>query len=256
MAKRAIGAITLALAGGCGALAFVGSPAHPREILGASCLSTRGAEGRLVADLAALRQQGDTSSSAGVPVVPVLVGCCLVVALVARGLARRGHTMMQATRKSEYSESYGGGYGTKIDPFAEFGPQYWGPRLPYGISHRDKHGVPGTRQIPGFKGSWEHNKQVMRSLTTELIKHGRIKTSRQRAKFLGSFVDRMIVLAKRGDDLSRREAGEWMMDQKLVDNLFKQAPERYSDKQSGFTLVTQTMRRQPDSAEQAYIELI
>mmetsp|Transcript_34937 Transcript_34937/g.88882 ORF Transcript_34937/g.88882 Transcript_34937/m.88882 type:complete len:250 (-) Transcript_34937:108-857(-) len=249
MAKRAIGAITVALAGGCGALAFVGSPAHPHEILGASCLRTCG-----TADLATLRQPGAPSSKAGVPVVPVLVGCCLAAALVARGVARR--TMMQATRKSEYSESYGGGYGTKIDPFAEFGPQYWGPRLPYGISHRDKHGVPGTRQIPGFKGSWEHNKQVMRSLTTELVKHGRIKTSRQRAKFLGSFVDRMIVLAKRGDDLSRREAGEWMMDQKLVDNLFKQAPERYSDKTSGFTLVTQTMRRQPDSAEQAYIELV
>jgi ribosomal protein L17 len=33
---------------------------------------------------------------------------------------------------------------------------------------------------------------------------------------LTHFVDRMILLAKRGDDLSRREAGEWLYDEFLA----------------------------------------
>lgn len=68
---------------------------------------------------------------------------------------------------------------------------------------------------------------MMRNLTTQIIRSGRIKTTRARAEAfprnvevigveaLTHFVDRMILLAKRGDDLSRREAGEWLYDEPL-----------------------------------------
>ncbi len=39
---------------------------------------------------------------------------------------------------------------------------------------------------------------------------------RKSCEALTHFVDRMILLAKRGDDLSRREAGEWIYDEILV----------------------------------------
>lgn len=54
---------------------------------------------------------------------------------------------------------------------------------------------------------------MMRNLTTQIIRSGRIKTTRARAEAfprnvevigveaLTHFVDRMILLAKRGDDL-------------------------------------------------------
>ncbi|CAK0801879.1 unnamed protein product, partial [Prorocentrum cordatum] len=84
--------------------------------------------------------------------------------------------------------------------------------------------------------------------------HGRIKTTYARALGVQSFIDRMIVLAKRGDDLSRREAEEWMVDSSLVENLFKLAPERYGDKGKDFTQVTRTMGKR--GAEMAYIELV
>ena len=49
----------------------------------------------------------------------------------------------------------------------------------------------------------EQISEVYRNLTTQ-------KPSREA---LTHFVDRMILLAKRGDDLSRREAGEWLFDE-------------------------------------------
>merc|ERR1711972_992244 len=110
------------------------------------------------------------------------------------------------------------------------------------------------RVIPKLSGgSYEARKNMMRNLTTALIRHGRIKTTYARAIGMRSFVDRMIVLAKRGDDLARREAEEWMFDSTLVENLFKLAPERYAGQRKDFTQVTRTMNRKGDWAEMAYI---
>mmetsp|Transcript_62929 Transcript_62929/g.198747 ORF Transcript_62929/g.198747 Transcript_62929/m.198747 type:complete len:269 (-) Transcript_62929:91-897(-) len=181
------------------------------------------------------------------------LACC--AALLALQSARSGlsKTAMQ------YRKRYGGG-PVKKDPAAEFGPQYWGPPIDYGIQRKARLGMPKggeQRVIPKLSGgSYDARKNMMRNLTTELIRHGRIKTTRARAEALQSFVDRMIVLAKRGDDLARREANEWMFDESLVENLFKLAPERYVDQKKDFTQVTPTMNRKGDWAEMAYIELI
>jgi len=158
-----------------------------------------------------------------------------------------------------FRKRYGGG-PVKKDPAAEFGPQYFGPKIDYGIQRKARLGMPKggeQRVIPTLSGgSYDCRKNMMRNLTTELIRHGRIKTTLARAMALRSFVDRMIVLAKRGDDLAIREANEWMFDENLVTNLFKLAPERYADRFKDFTQVTPTMNRKGDWAFMAYIELI
>ncbi|CAE8598683.1 unnamed protein product [Polarella glacialis] len=132
---------------------------------------------------------------------------------------------------------YGGG-PVKKDPDAEFGPQYDGPPIHYQIQRGPRLGFPKggeQRVIPKLSGgSYDNRKRMMQNLTTELVRHGRIKTTRARAEALCFFVDRMILLAKRGDDLARREADEWMFDEKLVENLFKLAPERYPDQTKDF----------------------
>ncbi|CAK0841740.1 unnamed protein product [Prorocentrum cordatum] len=150
-----------------------------------------------------------------------------------------------------------GGYGKK-DYAAIFGPQYNGPKIDYVIMRGPRLGRPRNgeqRTIPKLSGgSFDKRKDIMKCLTTAVIKHGRVKSTYARALAVQSFIDRMIVLAKRGDDLSRREAEEWMIDSGLVENLFKLAPERYSDKFKDFTQVTRTMPKR--GAEMAYIELV
>merc|ERR1712066_596308 len=136
----------------------------------------------------------------------------------------------------------------------------WGPTLKYSIQRKARLGMPMNgekRTVPRLSGgSYEIRKNMMRNLTTELIRNGRVKTTWAKANAVRSFVDRMIILAKRGDDLARREASEWMFDEKLVENLFKQAPERYYDQMKDFTQITPTMNRKGDWAKMAYIELI
>eukprot|EP00438_Fugacium_kawagutii_P005369 Skav215044 [mRNA] locus=scaffold2053:32523:33215:+ [translate_table: standard] len=164
----------------------------------------------------------------------------------------------QTSTQMFFKRKYGG--PIKQDFEAEYGPQYHGFKGTGGIQRSARLGFPKggqQRVIPKLSGaSWEYRKNMMRNLTTQIIRLGRIKTTRARAEALTHFVDRMVLLAKRGDDLSRREAGEWLYDESLVTNLFNLAPERYKDQTKDFCKVTRTMNRKGDWSEMAYIELV
>ena len=102
----------------------------------------------------------------------------------------------------------------------------------------------------------DQRKALLRSLTTETIRHGRIKTTLVRARAVRKHVDHMIELGKRGDLHARRQAMAWMYDKQLVHSLFEAAPDRYADRQGGYCRVLRTVARQGDNAKMAIIELV
>mmetsp|Transcript_29711 Transcript_29711/g.49034 ORF Transcript_29711/g.49034 Transcript_29711/m.49034 type:complete len:166 (+) Transcript_29711:214-711(+) len=102
----------------------------------------------------------------------------------------------------------------------------------------------------------DQRKALLRALTTEVIRHGRIKTTLVRAKAVRKHVDHMVQLGKRGDLHARRQAIAWMYDKNLVHALFEAAPDRYADREGGYTRVLRTVARQGDNAKMAIIELV
>lgn len=102
----------------------------------------------------------------------------------------------------------------------------------------------------------DQRRALLRSLTTEVIRHGQITTTKTRAKAVRSEVDKMITLAKDGSLSARRQAISYLYDKKLVQSLFKDAPERYANRNGGYTRVLRTVRRRGDNAEMAVIELV
>ena len=66
----------------------------------------------------------------------------------------------------------------------------------------------------------------------------------------------MVTLAKDGSLHARRQALGYMYDKQLVHALFEQAPERYADREGGYTRVTRDGFRKGDNAEMAFIELV
>ena len=102
----------------------------------------------------------------------------------------------------------------------------------------------------------DQRKALLRTLTTEVIRHGRIKTTLIRARAVRKHVDHMIELGKRGDLHARRQAIAWIYDKDLVHSLFEAAPDRYSDREGGYTRVLRTVARQGDNAKMAIIELV
>lgn len=102
----------------------------------------------------------------------------------------------------------------------------------------------------------DQRKALLRSLTTEVIRHGRIKTTLVRAKAVRKHVDHMIELGKRGDLHARRQALAWVYDKQLVHSLFEAAANRYGEQNGGYTRVLRTTARQGDNAKMAIIELV
>lgn len=102
----------------------------------------------------------------------------------------------------------------------------------------------------------DQRRALLRALTTELIRHGRITTTKVRAKVVQSEAEKMITLAKDGSLSARRQALGYIYDKKLVHALFEQAADRYGNRPGGYTRVLNTIPRRGDNAEMAIIELV
>ncbi|BAS55917.1 MULTISPECIES: 50S ribosomal protein L17 [Leptolyngbya] len=110
-------------------------------------------------------------------------------------------------------------------------------------------------KVPLLGKPADQRKALLRALTTELIRNGRIKTTKIRAQAVRSEAEKMITLAKDGSLAARRQAMGYIYDKQLVHALFENAPERYADRQGGYTRILRTVRRRGDNAEMAIIEL-
>ena len=97
---------------------------------------------------------------------------------------------------------------------------------------------------------------MLRSLTTELIRYGRIRSTLAKCKEVRTTADHMVTLAKDGSLHARRQALGYLYDKSLVHALFEQAPERYSERNGGYTRVLRDGYRRGDNSEMGVIELV
>ncbi|UBF25102.1 50S ribosomal protein L17 [Kovacikia minuta CCNUW1] len=110
-------------------------------------------------------------------------------------------------------------------------------------------------RVPLLSKPADQRRALLRALTTELIRNGRITTTKTRAKAVRSEAERMITLAKDGSLAARRQALGYIYDKQLVHALFEQASTRYGDREGGYTRILRTVHRRGDNAEMAIIEL-
>ncbi|HMA68148.1 MAG TPA: 50S ribosomal protein L17 [Desulfosalsimonadaceae bacterium] len=100
-----------------------------------------------------------------------------------------------------------------------------------------------------------HRRALFRNMLTSLFKYGRIQTTDVKAKELRRWADRMVTLAKRGDLHARRQALSLMQEKSVVHQLFSEAPQRFADREGGYTRVTKLGPRKGDAAPISMIEL-
>ncbi|MBC6452913.1 MAG: 50S ribosomal protein L17 [Hormoscilla sp. SP5CHS1] len=125
------------------------------------------------------------------------------------------------------------------------------------------------RRVPKLGKPADQRKALLRSLTTALIRNGRITTTKARAKAVRSAAEKIITLAKEGSLSARRQAMGYIyltgsqdknehrrQKKQLVNALFEQAQTRYGDRQGGYTRILPTVPRRGDNAEMAIIELV
>ncbi|WP_407441494.1 50S ribosomal protein L17 [Fibrobacter sp.] len=111
----------------------------------------------------------------------------------------------------------------------------------------------------------EHKRAILRALATSIIGKGMeteqnqryVRTTLHKAKIVRSNVDRMITYAKKGDLSARREAARFIMDPKVLQDLFNTIGPRYASRNGGYTRIIKLgPNRAGDAAEMALIGLV
>ena len=120
-------------------------------------------------------------------------------------------------------------------------------------------------KVAGYRlgRSTGHRKALRRNLIKELFRHERIRTTRAKADAMRRPAERLITLAKRGNEAgdaqmvhARRLAAARIDDPEVVRKLFDDIAPRYKDRPGGYTRVLKLGPRYGDSADMVLIELV
>jgi len=105
--------------------------------------------------------------------------------------------------------------------------------------------------------SASHRKSLLMNLSREVITHERITTTEAKAKAVKPDLERLITLAKRGDQHARRQAMARLgQDKFVVYKLFEEIAPRYSERPGGYTRILKLGPRRSDSTEMVLLELV
>jgi large subunit ribosomal protein L17 len=122
-----------------------------------------------------------------------------------------------------------------------------------------RHGVAGKR----LNRSKDQRTALRRILVAQLFEHERIRTTHAKALAVRGQAERLITLAKRGNQAgegkavhARRLASARLGNPEAVKKLFDDIAARYEDRMGGYTRIVKLGPRQGDAAEMVLLELI
>ncbi|MGH2724977.1 MAG: 50S ribosomal protein L17, partial [Actinomycetota bacterium] len=116
--------------------------------------------------------------------------------------------------------------------------------------------MPQPKKAARFGGTPAHHNMIVANLATELVRHGRIRTTVAKAKTVQPVAERMITFAKRGDLHARRQVLRVIRDRDVVHKLFADVGPAFADRHGGYTRVLKLGPRKGDAAPMALIELV
>lgn len=114
-------------------------------------------------------------------------------------------------------------------------------------------------QIYKRDATWK--KHVLRTLSTDVIVHGRIWTTEDKAKEVKRYVDKLITKAKKNTLASRREAESFLRPvtvegMSVGKYLFTKIGPRYKDRHGGYSRIIKAPNRRGDNTKMAIVELV
>jgi len=106
-----------------------------------------------------------------------------------------------------------------------------------------------------------HRKALRMNFAVSVIKHERVSTTLAKAKALRPFIEKMITLAKRGDESDKlhriRTAVSYLQDKEAVKKLFDELAPRFANRAGGYTRILRLPdARIGDGSTRAILELV
>src|SRR5512147_1783702 len=122
-----------------------------------------------------------------------------------------------------------------------------------------RHGVAGRKLSRGK----DDRVALRRNLIKQLFEHERIRTTRAKAEAIRAQSERLITLAKLGNQAgdakmvhARRLAAARLSDAEAVKKLFDDLAKRFENRPGGYTRMIKLGPRHGDSAEMVILELV
>ncbi len=104
--------------------------------------------------------------------------------------------------------------------------------------------------------SSSQRKALLRNLVSDTIRHGKITTTKARAKEARPILEKMITIAKTKDFNSIRKVSEFITDKAVIDELFDNVSVKFNERNGGYSRIVLLGTRQGDNAEVATLELV
>lgn len=112
------------------------------------------------------------------------------------------------------------------------------------------------KKIKKFNRSTEARLAMLYSEVRALLQYGKIKLTVPRAKNVRQIAEKLVTLAKRGDLHSTKMASRIVKDREILKKFFKEAKERFSERQGGYTRIIKIGPRRGDSAPMGVLEFV
>ena len=101
-----------------------------------------------------------------------------------------------------------------------------------------------------------HRKALLRNLSQELFKHGRIVTTLAKAKALRPYVEPLVTRAKLGGVQAERMLAKVFYDRAVVDKAVGEVGPSFKDRNGGYTRIIKIGKRPGDNVEEAMIAFV
>lgn len=116
--------------------------------------------------------------------------------------------------------------------------------------------MPKPSKGPRLGSGPAHERLLLGTLATQLIKHGKVETTLVRAKRLRPYVEKLITAGKKGDLPARRRVMKVITEKGAVHTLFTEIGPRFAQRNGGYTRITKIGIRKGDAADIAIIEIL
>lgn len=116
--------------------------------------------------------------------------------------------------------------------------------------------MPKPSKGPRLGSGPAHERLLLGTLATQLIKHGKVETTLVRAKRLRPYVEKLITAGKKGDLPARRRVMKVVTEKGAVHTLFTEIGPRFAQRNGGYTRITKIGIRKGDAADMAIIEIL
>lgn len=99
-------------------------------------------------------------------------------------------------------------------------------------------------------------KRLFSNLVRDLILHGKIVTSKAKAKAVQPLMEKLITKAKKGSDANRRLILQTLANGAVVDMLLLDAKDRFQKRSSGFTRIVKIGNIRSDGSEEVMLSFV